>query len=513
MSPSSGPWDETLPDGTPAMEVGLRRPELLQRGGDSVVPATRPRIVGHPPLGPQPPRPLGIPLDAHWDEGPGGGEWISPSGGRAVSRLRSTAPEVIAADPDATRQRAVTFDPQTGKPNETFYRERNDAGGLYDAYRNWEPHGAKRGLKNSLKSALLMGAEAVKANPNDPVTAGLIGLGVGAGAGTAAPNFLNRLRRQQRLPQLAAEVGSELDRSKTQAAIDASQMVPITLDSGETVMVPAKQAATLRSRQQEIGLRDKTFEARKKRWDSLSSNERRRTIIAEYKSGMLNHDPEALDQAARELNIPGQMLPAFISGQMRDALDDEGNLIQVNRQTGDVTTTGQPSFEGTKETNRNERQRRAIEGANQRAVFNQGQINQRQANRPTAGPRPDTVTGRKAATLIGKIEQRRRTMVRADELLKANPDDADARAMREKAQAEGEGFAAELNALGAGYEAGPGNLGYPYYKRGGNASQQSTGRYAGKHFPAANLPEAAKRLGVSEKQAREYLESEGAVIY
>lgn len=484
------------------------------------------RLRQHPPLGAQPPRPTGIPLDAHWDAtgiGPDGGEWISPSGGRdrvltpanrtAITRPRTTGamPDVMTAPPEASRQRAVSFDPVTGRPNETFYRDKDNVAGLYDAYRNWEPRGAKRGFKNSLKSALLMAAEGVRAAPDDPITGALSGLVVGAGAGTASPNFLNRLRRQQRLPQLAAEVGSELDREKTQAQIDAGRMIEVTLDNGQTVMVPAKTAGTLQSRQQEIDLRGNTLEARKKRWSQLNEHEAARDAQALYNSGAADDSAELRAEIARRLRLPPDIVlpPRGLGNQIK--VDELGNYVVISPRSGEVTDTGRGSFSKTQEAGREIRSRRATQAANERTRYIQGQINQRQANRPAGGVRPDTVTGRKAATLIGKIEQRRRTMVRADELLKANPDDAEARAMREKAQAEGEGFAAELNALGAGYEAGPGVLGYPYYKRGG--VQQSSGRYAGKRFPAANLPEAAKRLGVSVDEARRLLESEGAVIY
>jgi hypothetical protein len=143
------------------------------------------------------------------DDGPpveGTPEWQTAMS-RAVPVRANEIPQPAAsmADPNATRQRAVSFDPQTGKPNENFYRDRGDVSGLYNAEQNWNPHGAKRGFKNSLKSAAMMAAEAVRNNPNHPLEAAIAGAGVGAIGGTAAPNFKNRLERQWKLQQTGGE--------------------------------------------------------------------------------------------------------------------------------------------------------------------------------------------------------------------------------------------------------------------------------------------------------------------
>jgi hypothetical protein len=132
----------------------------------------------------------------------------------------------MQSDPNATRQRAVSFDPQTGQPNEDFYRDKNDLGGLFDAEQNWKPHGAKRGWKNSIKSGLMMASQAIQSNPNDPVTAAAVGFGVGAAGTTAAPNFKNRLKRQWKLGQVGGELQNQLKLQGEQAKISALNQKP-----------------------------------------------------------------------------------------------------------------------------------------------------------------------------------------------------------------------------------------------------------------------------------------------
>lgn len=440
---------------------------------------------------------------------------------QAQSRPMPDVPNALeSAPPDASRRRAVTFDPQTGRPNEDFYREKSDTAGLYGAYRDWKPHGGKRGFKNSLKSGLMMAGEAVRANPDDPVTAALAGFGIGAGGATVTPNFTNRLRRQRGLAQLGGELKSDLDLQKQQAAIDQLQMVEVELENGQRVLVPAKTAATLQSRQQEIGLRGDTLESRKKRWGQLGEHEAAQDAQRLYNSGAADDSAELRAEIAKRLRLPsGTALPPRNSGT-QVGIDGLGNYVIINPRSGAVTPTDTRAFAATQEQDRETRSRRATTAANARTQFVQEQTNRRATDRLNAPGRPATVdrtTARKAAQLIGGIENARRRMTRADELLKINPEDADARAMREKAQAEGEGKAAELNALDAGYEAGASpsahpTYGYPYYKRTGNTPAPG-GRYTGQRISTANLPEAAQRLGMTVEQARKHLEDEGATIY
>lgn len=405
---------------------------------------------------------------------------LTPRNRAAVTRPRTvgTTPALDVPESEPGRQRTVSFDPATGRPNEEYYRGRGDTAGLYSAYRNWEPHGGKRGFKNSLKAGLMLAGQAVRESPDDPVTAAIAGFGVGLGGATAAPNLTNRLRRQQRLGQYGMELKQDLGLAREQANIDAATMVPVTLDNGQQVMVPAKQAAALQSRQQEIDLRGNTLEARKKRWGQLGEHEAATDAQRLYNSGAADDSAELRAEIAKRLGLPaGTVLPPRgLGNQIK--LDEFGNYVVISPRSGEVIDTGQSSYEPTKQRALDARQRRALEAAQRRTEYIQGQTNQRAAAgiaaRGVGGSGVNrtatTVTARRAAWLIGEVEKARRTITRADELLKVDPNDADARAMREKAQAEGEGRAAELNALGAGYEAGPGQLGYPYYKRSSGSS-------------------------------------------
>lgn len=300
-------------------------------------------------------------------------------------------------------------------------------------------------------------------------------------------------KREREIAQTQQRVARDMALEKH----EQGDLVPVTLQNGEVVNVPKKSAAALASRQQEIGLRGDTLEARKKRWDSLSSNERRKQIVAEYKAGLLNNDPRALDQAARELNIPGTLLPAFIQGQMRDAIDDDGNLIEMNRQTG-ATVVGPKSYETVKEAGR---ESRADAGIASREKIASMPARQGAGGR---GGGVDKTAQRRAATLIGQIERARREMEYADQKGDANA--------KRNAQAVGEQAAAELNALGAGYEAGRGEGGYPYYKQKEGQAQQG-GKYSGKRISKANVSIFAQRHNMTPEEAAEFLQSEGATVY
>lgn len=162
-------------------------------------------------------------------EGAPNSQLLTPHNREAIIRPREVAPQMpgdVVADPNASRQRAVSFDPQTGKPNEDFYRGKDDIEGLYSAEQNWQPHGAKRGFKNSLKTGAMYAAEAVRNNPDHPVEAALSGFGVGALGGTAAPNFKNRLTRQWNVNRIAPELQNKIALDTEKAKQDALRLKP-----------------------------------------------------------------------------------------------------------------------------------------------------------------------------------------------------------------------------------------------------------------------------------------------
>lgn len=279
-------------------------------------------------------------------------------------------------------------------------------------------------------------------------------------------------KRERAIREAEGQLGTDIELQK-QAL---SQMVPVTLEDGSQVMVPARQAGTLQSQQQRIHQqgeqateRKRVNDARMGHWQNMDSATRKRLLAQLYQSGALN-DPDQLKYAADELGIPGALQEKFIQGQLRDAIDESGNLIQVNRQTQKVlpvTRGDQPvgSFQKTQEAGRERR------------------FQQREGRLSTPKPATaDRTTHRKAAQLIGQIEGSRKEMELADRT--GNKD------AREKARVIGEAAAAELNALGAGYEAGPGEGGYPYYKQSGQSPAQQGG------VTEARIREAAKAKGL-----------------
>lgn len=409
-----------------------------------------------------------------------GWQQLTPQNQQAVTRPRTVmpasprpmlgVPSALESSPDSQRQRTVSFNPETGRPNEDYYQQRGDLSGLYNAYQNWGPHGGKRGFKNALKAGALMAAQSVAANPQDPVTAALAGFGLGAAGGAVRPNFKNQLVRGFKLQQVGGELKNQLALERERANIDASTMIPVMLDNGQQVMVPAKSAATLASRQQEIGMRGDTLEARKKRWDQLGTHEAARDAQALYNSGAADDSAELRAEIARRLGLPaGTALPQRgLGNQIK--LDENGNYVVISPRSGQTTQTGTQSYDVTREAGRDQRAQAAQAGANYRAGL-----------RGPNGVKLDGATKRRIAQGHGAIEDiKGRLAAKDDEIKRLNaqpdsPPDASGESPknrrlrqlgqeREKIVREGTSATAELNALDPENEWGAGEGGYPYSK-------------------------------------------------
>lgn len=283
----------------------------------------------------------------------------------------------------------------------------------------------------------------------------------------------------------------------------------LTIDKADAVQARVDQG------QQRIDLTAEQNEARRENWKSMDSDRRKKTIVAQYKAGMLN-DPKSLEQAARELNIPGELQPAFIRGEMRDAFDVDGNLIEMNRRTGAVIT-GPKSYETVKEAGRERRAEASQAGATERTRMTQAGATQRAAARGTRGQATDRASARKAAELVGKIERARKAMEQAEDALTRDPNNTEAKQTLTNAQQAGEGWAAELNSLNAGYEAGAGEQSkggyrYPYYKQKGTSQPTSQSAYAGRTMSQSNLQRYAKDKGLSIDQAKAEVEAQGVRV-
>lgn len=343
---------------------------------------------------------------------------LTPQNQQTITRPRTTGatPTLNVPESESTRPRAVSFDPTTGRPNEDYYRNQGDTAGLYNAYQNWQPHGGKRGFKNSLKGALMMAGQSVQANPDDPVTAAIAGFGAGLGGATASPNFTNRLRRQQRLGQYGAELKNQLGLQKEQAQIDSATMVPVILDNGQQVLVPAKQAATLASHQQEIGMRGDTLEARRKRWDALGEHEGARDAQALYNSGAADDSAELRAEIAKRLRLPAgtALPPRGLGNQIK--LDENGNYTVISPRK--VGSTGVGSYETTREVGRDRRATAAQNAAMSRVQAQQAGANQRAGMRGPAGVKIGERAKRDIAKGYGEYDEFQNGLSALDDQIK-----------------------------------------------------------------------------------------------
>ena len=188
--------------------------------------------------------------------------------------------------------------------------------------------------------------------------------------------------------------------------------------------------------------------------------------------------------------VNGRLILTDNKGTRQALEDNDPNrpLVDTGRVPNEAgLTPSQQSTVTTATANRNATNTRSanqIAAANQRAAQAQAGQNQRAGMRAsgTRGVSVDRVTDRRAKQLAGQIDAARLQMQRADE--RGNKTE------KLKAQSAGEKAAMELNALDAGYEAGPGEGGYPYYKPKGQATQPA---------PQGGITEAQIRAAAAAK--------------
>lgn len=415
----------------------------------------------------------------------------------AVTRPRTVNPQLPTemTAPPTTRERTVTYNQQTGRPNEDFYRDRGDTEGLYNALQEWEPRGGKRGFKNSLKSGLMYAAQAIQQNPDDPITAGIAGFGVGAGGATASPNFTNRLRRQWKLQQTGGELKNKLALDKEQAQI-----------AGIGSQADAREAA--------IRQGDERLRQGETRLGHQSAQMLARILNAREEFDPDDPENQELVNALRAAKVP--VVPKKRGQQLKwvqNAATGQWEIMAGDKSTGlstssTVTTPSGTPLVTTSESELNRRTRRVEGEKNRQAAETRARI-----RREGTGAKPDRVSQRRAAKLVSDIEYNRKAMAAADANLAADPNSAKFKEQRATAQADGERAATELNALNAGYEAGKGEKGYPYYKQRGEAQSQQGGQYAGKRISKSKVPEFARRHGMSIEEAQQYLIDQKAIVY
>jgi hypothetical protein len=244
-------------------------------------------------------------------------------------------------------------------------------------------------------------------NQKDPFWKRVVIAGINAGqAGFGYQPTQIQTGRMRDLAKLQGQLGQEIKTGEARTRIEQGSMVPVVLDSGETVMVPARSAGSVRSNQQRIGMqrdqennRKEVNKARVAHWDSMDKDRRHRLLADLYKSGGLN-DPDQLQYAADELGIPGSLREKFIAGQMRDAIDENGNLGQVNRQTNTFTPTTQTDASGRPRTVGS--YQKTVE-ANKTNRFNTTQNNKKQGGGLSSGQQ--NTRERMANDLVAKYNQ------------------------------------------------------------------------------------------------------------
>jgi len=391
------------------------------------------------------------------------GQILTPQNQQPITRPRTVTPqpEVIegkAAQPSFTDALKRRF--QSQPQQEGF--------GSSD-----EPFGSTRQRRTQPRDMVADDAQYLRDLQNQPrgkkdIAMSIIDA-VNAGFGNKPRTTLTK--RERELQRAEQNLGLDVDLQK-QAL---TQMVPVQLEDGTIVQTPARSAGPLQSQQQRIrqqnaegARRKKMDEARVAHWGSMDTDRRKRLILSEYNSGALN-SPELLEYAADELGLSGPIREKFIAGRMRGAIDENGNQIQINQQTGIATpvTTAegvpQGSFAKTQLGAANTRAANAQAGANYRAGL-RGTTGQ--GRKITAGERKDIA---ETAAIINQVH-RQLTDIDAQigEVNKrGNPSDPELPVLgrkRKELVAQGALQADKLNRIDPDNEWGSGEGGYPYSK-------------------------------------------------
>lgn len=161
-------------------------------------------------------------------------------------------------------------------------------------------------------------------------------------------------RRERDITQAQGALGRDVAVNKAQTAAELSSLVPVELEDGSTVMVPRRGAGALQSQQQGIGTARARVSGYLDHLKTLKGDSQKKLTAQLFKTGALN-TPEGMKYAAEVFGIPEGLQEAFIRGEHRDAVDDNGNFVDINRRTGASTDTGVTSYDKIKEDKRNER--------------------------------------------------------------------------------------------------------------------------------------------------------------
>lgn len=299
-----------------------------------------------------------------------------------------SAPEPTQVDAGAPPTQNIKYDPTTGRPSISMPGVGNDNNlQQYEALQNWEPHGAKRGFKNSLKAGAMYASDAIRNNPNDPVTAAIAGFGTGALGATASPNFKNRLTKDWELRKTGADLSQQLGLQKEQAQIDSLGQVPISVPDGRggyinTTVPKGKQAQVLGSNarnniaQDRLGETKRRVDAYVSHIDDLPKEKQAEAARKIWLSGVADGNDELKATLGKRMGIT-EDLPDSDKGTLDK--DANGNIIVVHSRQGtssgvtnDVTGKPQGSFAATQQKDRNANARAQRENSRGNALIMAG---------------------------------------------------------------------------------------------------------------------------------------------
>jgi hypothetical protein len=193
---TDGGWDERLPDGTPAMQVGIPpaerpRPTMEYRTGEDPAPALRPRVVAQNVAPPPPPADL--------------------------------PPEQPTPDAPQTRPRIV--DPVRRLEDQIEYEHANPAGK------------SEHRVRDTILAAIVGGMQGAGSQPENPLGGFIGGAGAGAAVQGFRPETVPEFRQQQRVSNYQGQLDTAVKRRKSEA--DAQ------LTSARTTRELAQADATL----------------------------------------------------------------------------------------------------------------------------------------------------------------------------------------------------------------------------------------------------------------------------
>ncbi len=410
----------------------------------------RPRMVAGHPLDAQPARPAGIPANAHFDDNEYGGEWIAPD--------------------DGAPMRQPSFKDRFARPQQEGFGS------------SGEPFGSARPRRTQPRDVISDDAQYLRDLQLQPRTKKDKALevidAISAGLGNKPRTTLSKRERQ--IAEAEGRLGTELSVGQKQAQIAASQTRPqiqqASLDEREV-----NNALSQYNRLEHYDPDDPADSAIRKYFESRGlalpkKDKYRRPIVTKTDDGrIIVTGAEGSD----DMKIGGQVVtdtarqptPTQIGGQTFSL--PQKQAAQITAQTSTAAANREAA---------DTRSRRAQEGQDRRL--------QRRLDAPAKtgtggrGVGPDKTANRRAAVLVGQIERARSEMEAADQ--KGD------KTARESARLIGEQAASELNALGAGYEAGRGEGGYPYYKKG---AQQAPTQQAGGRTIDGAIQAFTKRIG------------------